>query len=205
MDDFGKEIKNQPYGVGEYSRLMAPDLVEDDRILVVDSGDIMVIKDLVELYNMDLKDKLVWGALDPYAKCHSFNKENYINGGVLLFNAKKWRELGIYKDIVNFYKAFNFKGKLGLPIQDILNTFIPYLSVGILPLRYNYQYHPYLSAGCVVTNYEENEDAKNNEVIRHNNKMKPYQGEGELSKWYYYANLTGFIKDICEKYPKGCT
>ena len=204
MDDFGKEIKNQPYGVGEYSRLMAPDLVEDDRILVVDSGDIMVIKDLVELYNIDLKDKLVWGALDPYAKCHSFNKENYINGGVLLFNAKKWRELGIYKDIVNFYKAFNFKGKLGLPIQDILNTFIPYLSVGILPLRYNYQYHPYLSADCVVTNNEENEDAKNNEVIRHNNKMKPYQGEGELSKWYYYANLTGFIKDICAKYPKGC-
>ena len=91
-----------------------------------------------------------------------------------------------------------------MPIQDILNTFIPYLSVGILPLRYNYQYHPYLSADCVVTNNEENEDAKNNEVIRHNNKMKPYQGEGELSKWYYYANLTGFIKDICEKYPKGC-
>ena len=50
----------------------------------------------------------------------------------------------------------------------------------------------------------EEEDAKNNEVIRHNNKMKPYQGEGELSKWYYYANLTGFIKDICAKYPKGC-
>ena len=88
------------------------------------------------------------------------NKENYINGGVLLLNAKKWREMGIYKDIVNFYKAFKFKGRLGLPIQDILNSFLPSLSLGILPLKYNFQYHPYISAGCVGVNRDQIIDAK---------------------------------------------
>ena len=208
MDDFGKEIKDKTYGVGEYARLLAPDLIKEDRIIIFDSGDIIVKKDLVELYNIDLKDKLVWGILDPFAPCFDdlllHNKENYINGGVLLFNSKKWREMGIYQDILNFYKAFNFKGRLGLPIQDILNTFLPYLSIGILPLRYNYQYHSYISAGCVGVSEEEKRDASENEVIRHNNKLKPQNGQGDFSTWFYYANLTGFVDELCQQFPRGC-
>jgi ABC-type dipeptide/oligopeptide/nickel transport system ATPase subunit len=69
----------------------------------------------------------------------------------------------IYKDIVNFYKGFKFKGKLGLPIQQILNTFLPYLSIGILPLKYNFQYHPYISAKCVVVTKEQVKEAQENE------------------------------------------
>ena len=207
MDDFGKEIKNQTYGVGEYARLMAPDLVNADRIIIIDCGDVIVKKDLFEFFNMDLQDKLVWGVLDPFAPCFNdylMNKENYINGGVLLLNAKKWREMGIYKDIVNFYKAFKFKGRLGLPIQDILNSFLPSLSLGILPLKYNFQYHPYISAGCVAVNRDQIIDAKKNEIIRHNNKLKPNKGDGDTSTWLYYAQLTGFIDEICQQFPRGC-
>ena len=110
----------------------------------------------------------------------------------------------IYKDIVNFYKAFKFKGKLGLPIQQILNTFLPYLSIGILPLKYNFQYHPYISASCVAVTKEQVKEAQENEVIRHNNKMKPETGDGDVSTWFYYANLTGFIDELCQKFPSGC-
>ena len=39
---------------------MAPDLTNTDRIIVIDSGDVIVKKDLVELYNMDLQDKLIY-------------------------------------------------------------------------------------------------------------------------------------------------
>jgi len=209
IDDFGYEIKNNsPYGVGEYARLMAPDLINTDRIIIIDSGDVIVKKDLVEFYNMDLQDKLVWGIIDPFARCFNdfimHNKENYINGGVLLFNSKKWREMEIYKDIINFYKAFKFNGRLGLPIQQILNTFLPYLSIGILPLKYNFQYHPYISADCVAVNKEQVKDAQENEVIRHNNKMKPHTRDGDVSTWFYYANLTGFIDELCQKFPSGC-
>ena len=79
---------------------------------MTDSGDLFFEKDLYELYNYPLDDKLIKGVIDPYTKCFEeqpfFKKENYINGGVLLFNSKKWREMGIYQDIVNFYN-YNFK------------------------------------------------------------------------------------------------
>lgn len=43
-------------------------------------------------------------------------------------------------------------------------------------------------------------------MIRHYNKFKVYDGNGDKLKgeWKYYANKTGFYKEICKKYPKGC-
>ena len=229
-DDFGYQNDSEYYGASEYSRLMSPELINDtDRILVIDSGDLFIEKDLCELYNYPLDDKLIKGVVDPYTECFTeyifFQKENYLNGGVLLFNSKKWREMGIYQDIVNFYNSFKYKGRLPSPIQDILNTFLPSLSLGILPLRYNFQgyydinaskrenfesyyssiYHSYCSLY-----YEKDklliEEGKNL-VIRHNNKFKIHKGEvyNELKKeWRYYANLTGFYDEICSKYKEGC-
>ena len=208
INDFGPQIIKECYGVGEYARLLSPEIVKSDRVLVIDSGDLFIEKDLVEFFNLPFNDTLILGSLDPYAKCFteipSLRKKNYINSGVLLFNAKKWREMEIYKDIVNLYQGFNFYGRLSLPIQDIVNTFLPYVSLGYLPIKYNFQYHSYIYSSCSVISRNEVEDAIKNEIIRHNNKMKPYFGDGEKDKWIHYANLTGFLDEICLKYPKGC-
>ena len=228
--DFGYQIKSEPYGVGEYARLMSPELINDtDRILVTDSGDLFIEKDLYELYNYPLDDKIIKGVVDPYTKCFSeyyfFKKENYFNGGVLLFNSKKWREMGIYQDIVNFYNSFKYKGRLPTPIQDILNTFFPSLAVGTLPLRYNFQgfydikasreeneYSSFSSIFNLECSLFKGRDDKlieeeKNLVIRHNNKLKVHNGESTydlIQKWRYYANLTGFYDEICLKYNSGC-
>ena len=228
--DFGYQIKSEPYGVGEYARLMTPELINDtDRILVTDSGDLFIEKDLWELYNYPLDDKLIMGVVDPYTKCFPeyefFKKENYFNGGVLLFNSKRWREMGIYQDIVNFYNSFKYKGRLPTPIQDILNTFFPSLAVGHLPLRYNFQgfydlnqsiednkyssFSSIYSLECSLYCGKEDiliEEEKNL-VIRHNNKLKVHLGQSPYSfnqKWNDYAKLTGFYEEICIKYPVGC-
>ena len=228
--DFGFQIKSEPYGVGEYARLMSPELINDtDRILVTDSGDLFIEKDLYELYNYPLDDKLIKGVVDPYTKCFSeyyfFKKENYFNGGVLLFNSKKWREMGIYQDIVNFYNSFKYKGRLPTPIQDILNTFFPSLAVGTLPLRYNFQGFYDIKASREDNEYSTFSNIFNlecslfkgrddilteeekNLVIRHNNKLKVHNGESTyelIQKWGYYVNLTGFNDEICSKYHSGC-
>ena len=228
--DFGFQIKSEPYGVGEYARLLTPELInETDRIIVTDSGDLFFEKDLLELYNYPLDNKLIMGIVDPYTKCFKdyfyFKKENYFNGGVLLFNSKKWREMKIYQDIVNFYNSFQYKGRLPTPIQDILNTFFPSLAIGILPLRYNLQgfydikvskeknsyslYNSIYNLECSLLRGKDDiliEEEKNL-VIRHNNKLKVHLGESpyELNqKWNNYAKLTGFYEEICLKYPKGC-
>ena len=228
--DFGFQIKSEPYGVGEYARLFSPHLINDtDRILVTDSGDLFFEKDLLELYNYPLNNKLILGVLDPYTKCFPqytfFKKENYFNGGVLLFNSKKWREMGIYQDIVKFYNSFKFKGRLPTPIQDILNTFFPSLAVGLMPLRYNFQGFYDISQSSDDNKYSTFSNIYNldcslfsgkddilieeekNLVIRHNNKLKVHLGESnyELNqKWNDYAKLTGFYEEICLKFPKGC-
>ena len=230
VDDFGQHIKFEIYGVGEFARMMAPELIKDtDRILVVDSGDLFIEKDIYELYNYPLDDKLIKGVIDPYTECfpqyYSFRKENYLNGGLILFNSKKWREMGIYQDIVNFYNSFKYKGKLPTPFQDILNTFLPSLAIGTLPLRYNFQgyydiksnkdfnqqsyYSLIYNLHCSL--YKGRDDLlieeEENLVIRHNNKFKIHKGElsNELKKkWNYYANLTGFYDEICKNYDSGC-
>ena len=228
--DFGFQIKSEPYGVGEYARLMSPELINDtDRILVTDSGDLFIEKDLYELYNYPLDDKLIKGVVDPYTKCfpdyYFFKKENYFNGGVLLLNSKKWREMGIYQDIVNFYNSFKYKGRLPTPIQDILNTFFPSLAVGTLPLRYNFQGFYDIKASREDNEYSTFSNIFNlecslfkgrddilteeekNLVIRHNNKLKVHNGESTyelIQKWGYYVNLTGFNDEICSKYHSGC-
>ena len=114
--------------------------------------------------------------------------------------------MGIYKYIIDCYKAFNYKGRLPLPFQDILNTFLPFLSIGIIPFKYNYQYYPSLyTSKCTTVNKWEIKEAKYKTVIRHNNKQKPERGIGKyVNNWNYYKNLTGFQDEICKKYPSGC-
>jgi hypothetical protein len=102
--DFGTDIKNDSKGMPEFSRFLAPYCANDtDRIIVTDSADLLIEKDLLELYNYPLEDKLVKGVIDPYTNCfpdyQTFHKENYFNGGVLLFNSKRWREMNLYQDI----------------------------------------------------------------------------------------------------------
>ena len=46
-----------------------------------------------------------------------------------------------------------------------------------------------------------------NLVIRHCNKYKPYTGEANIEimqEWRYYAKMTGFYDELCEKYPSAC-
>ena len=105
-EDFGSQIKDELFGVGEYAKLLGPVLVDEkiDRIIALDAGDLLVQKDLLELYNYPLDDYLIRGSYDPFAPCYPgwnifFLKEGYLNAGVYLYNLKKWREMDIYNDI----------------------------------------------------------------------------------------------------------
>lgn len=224
LKDFGEDSKNELKGIGEYARLLSPYFAnETDRLIITDSADIFFEKDLLELYNYPLDDKFLKGIEDPYTPCFPtyifFQKENYFNGGVLLVDAKKWRELNLYQDLATFYKAFKYKGKLPTPIQDILNNFFPAVSVGNLPLRYNFQgfteangistYESIYTQQCSKYYDKKNELIKEEKklVIRHTNKFKTYYGDrfdNLFNEWTYYAKMTGFYKEICEKYPQAC-
>ena len=226
--DFGYNIKNQYYGVGEYAKLLGPVLINKniDRIITLDSGDLLIKKDLLELYNYPLDNYLVRGVPDPLAPCLIKNnifylKKRYLNGGVYLYNLKKWREMDIYNDIIKFYIHLNFNGKLLTAHQDIVNGFLPSVTIGLLPFKYNFQEFIDLkkkdkqkgsniyTRKCSYYYGKKKEvfGAEKNIVVRHYNKYKIYYGKGisvMKKEWNNYAKLTGFYNEICKTYPKGC-
>jgi len=71
-----------------------------------------------------------------------------------------------------------------------------------------YKYKESLYRKCSLFYRKENEikEEEKNLVIRHLNKFKPYKGNGFSLKdeWKYYANKTGFYREICRRYPSGC-
>ena len=222
---FGMQTKKELRGIGEYARLLSLKLINStDRLIVIDSADLIIKNDLFELYNYPLDNLLYRGSIDPFTSCSKyifFRKENFINGGVILFNLKKCKEMKIYQHITTFYKGFKYKSKLCTPYQDILNNFLPATSMGLLPLRFNMQGYAEIKKNNSVFKIKniysnkcskfykkvnEIEEEEKKLVIRHYNYFKVYKGEGLKFKeeWKYYANKTGFYKEICQNYPKGC-
>ena len=144
-----------------------------------------------------------------------FKKEAYINGGVVFYNLKKWREMHLYEDIVKFYRYFNYKGKLPSAHQDFVNCFLPSASIGLLPLKYNHIEYIHLDKNVndqensnIYTNkcsyfYGKSDlvfEAERNVVIRHYNHHKIYNGGWNsimTKQWQYYAKMTGFYEYIC--------
>jgi lipopolysaccharide biosynthesis glycosyltransferase len=225
-EDFGSHIKNETYGVGEYAKLLGPVLVDKkiDRIIALDAGDLLVEKDLLELYNYPLDDYLIRGFYDLLAPCYPFwdiffLKEGYLNAGVYLYNLKKWRELDIYNDIIKFYKYLNYTNKLKTPHQDIINCFLPSVSLGSLPIKYNLQEYfdfndpndnqkgSFMYAfNCSYYYGKKNEiiEGAKNAVIWHYTKSKIHKGEGApflTEQWIKYAEMTGFYEEIKQRYP----
>jgi lipopolysaccharide biosynthesis glycosyltransferase len=222
---FGLQTKSELRGMGEYARLLSLKLINStDRVIVIDSADLIIKDDLLELYNYPLDDLLFRGSIDPIIPCVKniiYNKENFINGGVILFNLKKCKEMNIYQHIITFYKEFKYKSRLSTPYQDILNNFLPAISMGLLPLRFNMQGYAEIKINNSVSKFEmifllncsifynkkkEIEVEEKKIVVRHYNHFKVYHGEGSKFKeeWKYYANKTGFYKEICQNYPRGC-
>ncbi len=86
-----------------YYRLLLPELVDKDKILYLD-WDILVNKDISELWDIDLWDSLLaWvktNVLKPWME--NIQVDNYINAGMMLINLKLWRENNIWYKCIEF-------------------------------------------------------------------------------------------------------
>lgn len=113
-----------------YYRLFIPSLFpEYDKILYLDS-DIVVLKDICEMFDTDITGKLV-GAIreevmttvkvfsDYSEECLDVPHGEYFNSGVLLINAKAFREKDVEGQFVSLLKRFKF---VVAPDQDYLNV-----------------------------------------------------------------------------------
>ena len=223
--DFEDGIKVSERGAIDYGRFLITEVIHDgdkiDKVISLDIGDILVEKDLYSLYKKELGVQGYLGVEDAYPRCFLesiFNhKEKYVNGGVLLLNVKKWKEMNLYKYFVKMFKYVLTLTKFYNPYTDIMNDFLPWRSTGYMELKYNLQDYIVLKNGNAEKDYDiwakdcsyyhDKRDkvieAEKKVVIRNLHKYKVYKGQGteEMKKeWKSYAEKTGFYEEISKKY-----
>lgn len=122
-------------GVSSSYRLKLSTLTKEDKILYLDS-DIVVLKDIKELYSHDVSNYYLAGIED---KCSSFMRnrvglregEVFINGGVQLMNLDRFRKDNLEKVIFEKLRASSFYTD-----QDVIND-VCRGRILSLPLKYN--------------------------------------------------------------------
>ena len=114
-----------------------PELLSDkiERLLIFDAGDVIVFRDLTELYNYDMKDFWVLGTPEPngiYMCSKYYNITKYLNIGSILLNIIKFKK---YKFWEKYTEKRGIK-LIGSPDQDLFNIIVPDNRKGYFPFRF---------------------------------------------------------------------
>ena len=134
-----------PKGPGAVAKILLPHLLPKDieRIIIFDTGDLLVLRDLSEMYNWNLNNYLYFGAPDPRIGANAtISKkpfEVYINIGHYLLNVKKIKSKKMYDKYLKYKNMYSNHIKKvymnHIPDQDLLND-IAQKSIGYLPIKY---------------------------------------------------------------------
>ena len=213
-------------GFGDYTRLLAPQIVNNtNRLIILDSGDIFVNKDLSELYYFDIGDNYFVFSLENGAgkndNYYVFSRNNfYPNTGVCLINVRKFREDNLYQKAFYASIAYSF---LPCPYQDILLV-ISNFKFKYWPLNYNC---PQFFGNETELKIRKNDtvyiktfmgqqknspfkytideilDAASDPVINHLYPTKPILGLANnyfKKKFREYADMSGYHKEIKQQF-----
>ena len=220
--------KKERRGSGNFARLLSPQIINNtNKVLFLDSGDIIAQKDLSEVYFYDLKDNYFGWILEICAGYYLEYKDKFATnnfhpqGGVLLVNIREFRKDELYKKALFVSKSYN---SFENPCQDILETIANYKFV-FIPLNYNVNLHydndkdmleqkdvPGMETWFKIQRfspykYEHKEfiDAMLDPVISHYYIGKMQNEKNcikPLLQWLKYVNLTGRYEILKLKYPE---
>lgn len=134
MGNLFNSYKRNRFSEVTFYRLLSPIFIPLEKIIYLDS-DILVFKDLDEMYNLSFNNNYVLGILDYLSYGTDYlglNSEKYINAGVLLINLEKIRSDKKYIEMLYMYKTFK---KLNNNDQTIIN-YVLYPNIGKLPPKF---------------------------------------------------------------------
>ena len=224
-----KSITNK--GPGLAAKLLLPQLVDESvkRLIIIDSGDVLVLKDLTIMYNWNMSNNMYMGSPDPaagrFGKISNKILNVYINAGNYLIDVKKVKQKNMYKLFLKYKNIYKSPFAEQNMINDIANGEIGYLPVefGLVPpfqddkLFYKHKEKSvYVSFNLTIISnnsnflpktYEDFLHSAYNPTIVHswNGKWNDGKGMNIYRKLcQYYIKLTGFQKEICYKIPGYC-
>lgn len=94
---------------------------EVERLIIFDAGDVLVLRDLTDLYNYDMGEYWVLGnpeplIIDSFMKV-KYNISKYVNIGAILLNVKKLKEINFW----DIYSSNRYLKLKGAPDQTLFN------------------------------------------------------------------------------------
>jgi lipopolysaccharide biosynthesis glycosyltransferase len=104
--DFGEKGRNDWRGVGNYAKILCPKIVNStEKILIIDSGDTIVQKDISEIFYYNIEDNYFSWILEDQAGNNVkydpfFRNIFYPNAGVFLVNISLFRNDELYYLII---------------------------------------------------------------------------------------------------------
>lgn len=200
---------NRAYiSINTYYRLLIHDLIDADKIIYIDS-DVIVADDILNLWNFDVTDACIAGALDEGGIMQSRRlslgaNSNYINAGVLVFNLKEIKAR--YKDPLRLYlETYYFNRDLiSLQDQDILNLAFKN-EIKVLPLKWNVNGRIFEvnELDFKYSKADINEALNDLGIIHYTDHKKPwkFQATHPLKHlyWYYRDKVQGLPLNSAEK------
>lgn len=140
---------NTGYSKASMARLYLANLIPEDKVLYLDT-DLIVRKNLDELWSISMDDHYVAGVIDQGAKKFltpnlPVDADTYINSGVTLFNLKKIREDNMVEKLDKFIN----ENKLYCPDQDTINVVFKD-KILFLPNKYNSSIFTGEAPNCLI-------------------------------------------------------
>lgn len=192
-----------------YARLLLPSMLTDlDKVIYLDC-DLVVNKDLNDLWDTDVNDVAV--AMCPD---YQYNNEeilkrlgiqgsNYLNSGVIFMNLDYWRKHNIQNKVLTY--IVNNRDKIIYPDQDALNVILNDERIE-LPIKYNVTpYHLYRNLEYFPENrHLEITEARESPVIFHYmGPTKPWSLGGDVpgkELFLKYQHISGWNYVVIQKY-----
>lgn len=127
-------------------RILIPEVLPSLRKILYLDIDILVLKDIVDLYNQDISEYIVGAVKEPCEEklFHALNEKGknntYFNAGVLLINLEAWRRNNLTKKCFSFIASHsdNFKKIFTCLDQDVLNAVLDVESIKFISGKYNF-------------------------------------------------------------------
>lgn len=208
------------YHLDCYSRLLIPELVPHLNKVIYLDADIIALNDIQELYNEDLENYELGAACD--IGCNDFfhsqlvNKmevnedQIYMNAGVLLIDALKWREHNVTQNLLNI--ARKYKSEITVIIEDILGKYYSNNNYKLLNNRYNSKDRTNeIEKFCPKISCDYLKNEWDNIVLQHLSPGKPWKTARNdynghylklFSNFWFFAQMTPFFEGMKLKFEE---
>ena len=204
---------------------------EIERLIIFDAGDLLVLRDLTELYNYEMGEYWALGTPEPtiinsFMK-NSYNMTKYLNIGSLLLNITKLKENNFW----DYYTKNRNIYLRGQPDQSLFNVLLPDDKKNYLPFKFggyclfkddhNYDLLIYENFGLknwfnsnISLSLPDNPKSEIGIILNLYNPSFIHQFYGKWSKGdglsiyrhlaKYFILLTGISDEFCSKRPGYC-